>query len=343
MIYTVPELTFNEAVTLEKDLSQIAPDPDFTFDFSRVGRFEPLSMLVMGAIMRRYRKKYLCNQFYARGVADKTYAATMGFFQYISPDLHVGKAPGEANGSSSYLPITPISLSTLKKEHVNQGLYWENGDIIEHEAARLATIVDRGDRQLHMLLTYLIREILRNTPEHAETEQMWICGQYWRKNDVAEIAILDEGIGVFQSITKNRAHCEYITDNESALEWAIHAGISQAMAPSAKQKSNDVWANSGFGLYMVSQICKKLNGNFALISYDDFIHLSNHGPRKGKTSFHGTAIGIRVPSKRVHDAESIIREINKKGEAEARTIRNAFKVSSRPSKGLMDRLAIESK
>ena len=340
MIYTVPEFTINEALTLENDLSRIAPDPDFTFDFSRVGRFDPLPMLMMGAIMRRYRKKYPDNQFYAKGIVDKTYAGTMGFFQSISPDLHVGKAPGEANGSINYLPVTPLSLPTLRKEQISQGRYLEDGDIIEHEAARLATIVDRGDQQLHLLLTYLIREILRNTPEHAETEQIWICGQYWRSNDLAEIAIMDEGIGVFQSITKNRAHREYITDNESALEWAIRAGISQAIAPSAKQKSSNAWANSGFGLYMVSQICKKLNGNFALISYSDFIHLNNHGLSKGKTSFHGTAIRIRVPSKRVHDAQSIIREINEQGEAEARTIRNAFKVSSRPSKGLMDRLTM---
>ena len=338
MIYTVPEFTINEALTLERDLSRIIPDPDFTFDFSRVGRFDPLPMLMMGAIMRRYRNQYPESQFFAKGIVDKTYAGTMGFFQSISPDLHVGKAPGEANGSINYLPVTLLSLSSLRKEQMSQGRYWEDGDIIEHEAGRLATIVDRGDQQLHMLLTYLIREILRNTPEHAETEQIWICGQYWRTNDLAEIAIMDEGIGVFKSITKNRAHREYITDNESALEWAIRAGISQAIAPTDKQKSCDAWANSGFGLYMVSQICKKLNGNFALISYDDFIHLNNHGLSKGKTSFHGTAIRIRVPSKSVHNAQSIIREINAQGEAEAKTIRNAFKQSSRPSKGLMDRL-----
>lgn len=292
----------------------------------------------MGAIMRRYRKQYPESQFFAKGIVDKTYAGMMGFFQSISPDLHIGKAPGEANGSINYLPVTLLSLSSLRKEQMSQGRYLEDGDIIEHEAGRLATIVDRGDLQLHKLLTYLIREILRNTPEHAETEQIWICGQYWRTNNLAEIAIMDEGIGVFKSIAKNRAHREYITDNESALEWAIRAGISQAIAPTDKQKSSDAWANSGFGLYMVSQICKKLNGNFALISYDDFIHLNNHGLSKGKTSFHGTAIRIRVPSKRVHDAQSIIREINAQGEAEAKTIRNAFKQSSRPSKGLMERL-----
>lgn len=341
MIYYVPEFTINEALTLEHDLESRRPDPDFTFDFSRTGRFDPLPMLMMGAIMRRYRHKYPENQFYARGFENQTYAGTMGFFQYVSPDLHVGKGPGEALGSGNYLPITSLSLTQMRSQEQEQGgRFLPDGDIIEREAGRLATIIDRGDTQLHKLLTYLIREILRNTPEHAETDQMWICGQYWRSSQLAEIAILDEGIGVYQSITKNRAHREYITDNASALDWSIKAGISQAIAPSVKQKSNDEWANSGFGLYMVSQICRKLNGNFALISYDDFVHLNNHGLSHGKTSFHGTAIRLRVPAQNVKDAQSIISEINRQGEAEAKLIRNAFKTSSMPSKGLMTKLNI---
>jgi len=340
LIYTVPEFTINEALTLENDLLKRVPDPEFTFDFSRVRKFYPLPMLMMGAIMRRYRAQYPANKFYIRGIEEKTYAGTMGFFKYINPTLPFGKEPGEASGSTNYLPITPLSVSSLREEQARHGIFLPDGDLIEDEAGRLATIVDRGNEQLHILLTYLIREIIRNTPEHAEVDQIWTCGQYWPSYEMAEIAIMDEGIGVYQSITKNRAHREYITDNASALGWAIKAGISQAIAPSAKQKSNDEWANSGFGLYMVSQICKKLNGNFALISYGDFIHLNNHGCSMGKTSFHGTAIRIRVPSAKIENAKQIITEINKQGEAEAKTIRNAFKESSRPSKGLIERLNI---
>lgn len=169
---------------------------------------------------------------------------------------------------------------------------------------------------------------------------MWICGQYWPSFHLAEIAIMDEGIGVYKSIVQNSAHREYIADNRSALEWAIRAGISQAIAPSVKQKDGDVWANSGFGLYMVSQICRRLKGSFSLISYDDVIHMDNHGLKNGKASFHGTAIRIRIPSGNIRSAQEIINEINKQGELEARDIRNAFKTSSKPSKGLMERLNI---
>ena len=125
----------------------------------------------------------------------------MGFFKYISPSLDIGKMPGEANGSPKYIPITPLIVDDLQKAAYEQGNYMVLGDLIEQEAGRLSRIVDRGNKELHKLLTYLIREILRNTPEHAKSNTMWVCGQYWPSYELAEIAIIDEGIGIYNSIT----------------------------------------------------------------------------------------------------------------------------------------------
>ena len=266
--------------------------------------------------------------------------------QWVSLSMYrhyweIGKMPGEANGSSNYIPITPLVVDELQKAEYEQGNYMVLGDLIEKEAGRLARIVDRGNKELHKLLTFLIREILRNTPEHAKSNTMWVCGQYWPSYELAEIAIIDEGIGIFQSITQNAAHREYITDNATALQWALKAGISKAFRPSAKQKSSDEWANSGFGLYMVSEICKHLNGSFCIISYGNYMLIDNHGIKTGETSFHGTAIRMRVPSKKISSAQSIISTIASQGEAEAKTIRSAFKTASTPSKGLMAELNIK--
>ena len=43
---------------------------------------------------------------------------------------------------------------------------------------------------------------------------MW---QYWPTYELAEIAILDEGIGIYNSLVQNAAHKEYITNNQEAL------------------------------------------------------------------------------------------------------------------------------
>lgn len=343
MRYYVPDMELVETLKFSKNLESIIPDNEMIFDFSKMSNFDPLPMLMMGAMMRSYRKRFPEIPFSVAGIntTGKGYAGNMGFFKYVSTSLGIGKMPGEANGSLNYIPITPIVVDELRREEYEKGNYMVLGDIIEKEAGRLARIVDRGNKELHKLLTYLIREILRNTPEHAKTNTMWICGQYWPSYELAEIAIVDEGIGIFNSITQNAAHREYITDNATALQWALKAGISEAFNPSMKQRSNDEWANSGFGLYMVNEICKLLNGSFCIISYGNYMLIDNHGIKAGETSFEGTAIRMRVPSKKIANAQAIISQIASQGENEAKTIRNAFKTASKPSRGLMKEINIQ--
>lgn len=337
----VPDMKHEKTLEFAYEIYEIIPDDEVIIDFSKVHSFDPLDMLIMGATLRNYRMQYPEIPFKIDGHQGKSYPGTMGFFKYVSESLGIGKMPGEANGSTNYIPITPIKVEELQQAEISQGNYMVMGDLIEKEAGRLARIVDRGNSELHELLTYLIREILRNTPEHAETNTMWICGQYWPSYELAEIAIADEGIGIYNSITQNPVHKEYITDNEKALQWALKAGISEAFKPSMKQKSHDEWANSGFGLYMVNEICKHLNGSFCIISYGNYILIDNHGIKYGETNFKGTAIRMRIPSKNISNAQTIISQIAKQGEMEARTIRNAFKNASMPSKGLMSELNIE--
>ncbi len=123
------------------------------------------------------------------------------------------------------------------------------------------------------MLQYLLREAIRNIPEHAETDDVWLCGQYWHNRDLAEIAILDEGIGIFKSISHNQVHRAYISSNEEALRWALKPGVSVAFIPSRGQRDDDPWANSGYGLYMISEICKLTEGWFTLASGDDCIRV----------------------------------------------------------------------
>jgi hypothetical protein len=341
--YYVPNMELVGTLKFIKELDKTPLNDDrVDFDFSRMRKFDPLPMLIMGSAMKRYRKRYPNVPFYIEGTdtTGKGYAGTMGFFKYISKSLDIGKMPGEANGSNNYIPITPIVIDELQKEEIQRGNYMVLGDVVEKESGRLARIVDRGNGELHKLLTYLIREIIRNTPEHAETDTVWVCGQYWPSYELAEIAIADEGIGIYNSIIRNTAHREYITSNVLALKWALKAGISEAFRPSAKQRNNDEWANSGFGMYMVSEICRHLNGSFCMISYGNYLLIDNHGVSEGETSYAGTAIRMRVPSKRISNAQEIISRIASQGENEAKTIRNAFKHASTPSKGLMDELNI---
>lgn len=259
----------------------------------------------------------------------------MGLFKYLSPKSDIGKLPGEAKGSINYIPITPIVFNELRDDN-----YTVVGDLIEKESGRLAKVISRENIELHKLLTYLIREILRNTYEHAEADRSWICGQYWPSYDKAEIGIIDEGIGIFESLTQNLAHKKYITDNKTALQWALKAGISESFRPSKKDGGDDRWANSGYGLYMASEICKYLHGSFLLMSYGNYIMVKDNKTDIGETLFEGTAIRMVIPTDNIKNAKDIIGHIANKGESESKKIKNAFKKASVPSRGLMDELKI---
>ena len=83
---------------------------------------------------------------------------------------------------------------------------------------------------------------------------------------------------------------------------------------------------------MVSEICKKLNGSFCIISGENYLLVDNQGTETGGISFYRTAIRICISSKEISNAQKIISEICSQGENEAKTMRTSFQTASTPSK-----------
>ncbi len=223
----------------------------------------------------------------------------------------------------------------MHQEAIKNGEYMEQGDLIERKSDELATVLAQGNRELQKMFRYLIREAIRNVPEHAGTNEVWICGQYWHNRDKAEIAILDEGIGVYESLKQNRIHREYVTNNAEALRWAIKPGISVAFNPARGQRSQDTWANSGYGLFMISEICKATNGWLTFVSGDNCLRIYPNGSGLYGVHFKGTALGIQIRPSQVVNCQALIDSVRLSGESTAKTIKNSFKGASVPSKGLM--------
>lgn len=319
---------------LKKDIDSV------TFELSARGSVEPFGMLLIGSVLRQF-----CSDF--KGAVSvnldsvNSYAGTMGFYQYAFPGCTEGKAPGEALGSNQYIPISKICVNKLREDYRQKGLFLEDGHLIEKEATHLADVLVGSNKELKILLTYLLREMMRNTPEHAESHEIWICAQFWPRSDWAEIGLLDEGIGVFRSLTKNAHHREYINDEKSALYWATKAGISQAFSPDKKDKGGDDWSNSGFGLYMASQICKKLGGEFHIASKNHYLAVEQYRTVDKPTYCLGTAVRMRIKRSELKTAaQLIIDETRNEGEHLAKNTRTAFKHASLPSRGLMEKLEI---
>jgi len=337
MRYEISKLETLNALDFAKELGELKVDEPFTF-YANMKWVRPFGMLLAASAIKQFRNKYADIPFNVKlSSAGNSidYAGHMGFFKSISEKIDVGKMPGEASGNDNYIPITELDLHQIHREEIENGHFIGMGDTIEKESSRLAKILSRSNKEIHALLTYLIREILRNIPEHSDSYKAWICGQYW-SDGMAEIAIVDEGIGIKNSLQQNATHRKYIKTDEDALKCAIKAGISQAFQPEKVNKSDDPWANSGFGLYMASEICKELGGSFCLATGNKYINIHSDGKtRIGDTDFRGTAVKIAISTSEISNSQAIISKIAKHGEEQAKTIRNAFKKASLPSKGLI--------
>lgn len=335
MKLVVPELESDAVLQLLNYLPETIPDKEFELDFSHMAHFDPLAMLLFGSVLRRYRLSHGDSAFKISGHLDKSYAGTMGFFKYISPRINYGKSPGEASGNYRYIPITCLKPYDLQGAAAAQGCFLEVGDAIEKETKRLAGIVSPNDRNLSGLISYLLRELVRNVPEHAHSDAVWVCGQYWPSKDLAEIAVLDEGIGIKASLSRNAVHQNYLKTDEDSLRWALKPGVSQNFSPSKKPATVDAWGNSGFGLYATSQITHHLGGRFYLVSGNSFLRQDGDEITTDSTLFEGTAIGVRLSTSLDFDWNGMLKSIICEGEKEAKGIRGAFKRASLPSRGLI--------
>lgn len=333
----IPRLSTSNALTFSRDLQYCDYDDKYFFDVSKINNYEPLPMLLTAASIRQFCEQrelapWDIQLLYSEN-KNYDYACHMGFFQ--AAGFPQGKAPGEAPGSSSYIPLTKLNIRELHQEAIKNGEYMEQGDLIEQKSDELATVLAQGNRELQKMFRYIIREAIRNVPEHAGTNEVWICGQYWHNRDKAEIAILDEGIGVYESLKQNRIHREYVTNNGEALRWAIKPGISVAFNPAKGQRNQDAWANSGYGLFMISEICKATNGWLTFVSGENCLRVYPNGNSIYGSHFKGTALGIRIKPSQVFNHQTLINTVRANGEETAKNIKNSFKEASLPSKGLI--------
>lgn len=299
------------------------------YDHQFLGTVEPFGMLLAGSKIRKLCNEYPDIKFSDKNFKHNNYAAHMGFFQSVYLDF--GKKPGEANGSSTYIPITCLEVKKLRIESYEK--VEEVQDTIERKAISLAKVLARGNAKLQRLLSYSIRELIRNIVEHSESERIWFAGQYWPTKDRVEISILDEGVGIRQAISFNPNL--KINGDDEALLLAIEPGISgKAFKYRGKLRvrQDTIWHNSGYGLYVTSRICQ-FGGDFLICSGSRALIIKGKRHEFKNTKFHGTAIRMRLKvSKLIKIDKDIINEIVAQGESIAkenadRSVISASKVS----------------
>jgi hypothetical protein len=243
--------------------------------------------------LKRYRETKPESRFTAKNHEDKSYSAHMGFFRAFG--LKFGNEPGEASGSSTYIPLTILNVSDIKKEADNN--YSHVGDVIESKSLDIAKILTRQNSgDLVDTLTFSIREIMRNVVEHSDSSIIEYCAQYWPTKNLVEVAILDTGTGIKKGLSSNPYLM--INDEREALNLAMIPGVSGKMYKGVKKRKYDDWQNSGFGLYMTSRICRN-GGDFFVVSNDKGIFLNGKKKEDIECNYHGTALRLRIDTSKI--------------------------------------------
>lgn len=107
-----------------------------------MSNFEPFGMLLSSAAIRQFQKREY-KQFVKLHLnynEDKnfSYACHMGYFQSFG--FEIGKKPGEAFGSGTYIPMTLINVQELMQEAIDKGEFLEQVDIIEEKTKELSCV-----------------------------------------------------------------------------------------------------------------------------------------------------------------------------------------------------------
>ena len=311
MIIALPsKLNLMNTIKFCNDMWALEPAEEYIFDFQNLSFTEPFTMAYVSLELKRFSQlnKGKCS---ASNFEHLEYQSHMGFFRAFG--LNHGKEPGEAPGSSTYLPITILNIKELKYEAYDEG--YEVGELLEKKAEIISEILTKNDTSIELIetLTFSIREILRNVVEHSNSEIIEYCAQYWPAKSLVEVAIFDTGTGIKKGLSTNpflEIKCE-----RDALHMALLPSVSGKMYKGVAIQKNNPWQNSGYGLYMTNRICRK-GSDFFIVSNDAGL-LFNHKKTDLNCTYKGTALRLRINTKNLSSCNEMLATFREEGETKA--------------------------
>lgn len=310
--FNIPEkLTPLEAVNCSRYIVSSRADTTFIYDFSNMQHCHPFGLLVLGNAIRRNKNHYKKSKhelFGESGTQGTDFAADLGFFQYAG--WKVGRETRIEDYGVRHIPIKAITVKELQ----NLGLEtYVLGDLVDYYAGELAfTLTQEKSSEVKKTLQYCLREMIRNAYEHAGVEKVWVCGQYWPSRNEAEIALIDEGKGIWGSLRTNRRY-KLFSDLE-ANKLALQPGASRMLG--LQQDPYDIWQNSGYGLFMASALCG-IGGYFILGSGKDTTLVNSEQQINYDSDINGTAVCMNIKTDLIDNLQMQLDHLAKVGRERA--------------------------
>jgi hypothetical protein len=290
-VFIPVDITFRTALRFSNQLKKVnlSECKQVTIDvrnFAKAnGRIEPFGALFIINCIRGFAKQANQNnvnvsiRYTKEHAIRNTYARSLRF--YSSLGLPIGQNPDEdytGPAGNNFIPIMKVDVSAVKKS------VDEYRDI-KYISRQIAIVASRGDDKLFKYINYCVVEILRNVIEHSESNYLWYAAQFWTSDNCVEVCIMDEGIGIQTSLRQ-----ELGGDEEDILRFSLVPGCSSKPTTHYIDEHAD---NSGFGLYMISEIGKR-NGDFIISSNNELLMLAGDREDFSTCMISGTIIRIRL-------------------------------------------------
>lgn len=334
-IIPVPsKLGFDETLDFARLIQAQPRDIRIIFDFGSMGHIEPFAFVMISAVVSDLVNSMPSGSVYAKNYESHTYHAHMGFFKAFNLDF--GNAPGEAKGGPRYIPITIQDVVAIQRDAVLGGE--AVGQVVNGHALGLARVLaheENGD--LVETFRYSLCEIIRNVAEHSKSQNVVFCAQYWPTKDRAEIAILDRGIGIYETLKCN-PHLN-VESQQHALNLSLLPGVSgksfqgARRSPNSKFPDKKYWENSGYGLYMTSRMCRS-EGSFFIGSHDSAVFLCGGEKRYPTFDFPGTTVRMVFKPSSIGKIKDVLQHFDVEGREIAKAIRGTVIGASAASRML---------
>ncbi|MBS1000400.1 ATP-binding protein [Acetobacter persici] len=266
------DLQGRDALELSRTLGDFFQKSDkILIDFKEVQSMTPFAMIFIISQLRNYRKNgkeiSILNSDVSLSGNDK-----MNFFGEL---LKKENSIIKAHKNSTSIPVTHV----IKKDIIGSGIITRNdaGELVNNYATKITNSFLSNVKYSEFLfdiIQYSTRELIRNIIEHSDAKYFLFCADYNKKTHTAEICISDNGMGIYETLKSNPFLLGLKPDN--FLKYSCLPGISGNRNLYSGISSNNIWENSGFGLYMIRRICQDYGG-FFLIS-------NNHGLYRGRDS-----------------------------------------------------------
>jgi len=189
-------------------------------------------------------------------------AMTKEMPSFLSEDVR--KYVVEALGYTSYIRNTTVKVERLRTKEVSRKI-----KVREQIKAKILSRFD--NRDLGMLIDYILEELIDNAFEHSRASDIWISGQAFPKDNSFQIAILDNGVGFLETLKGYKVSTE-----ADALEKALEPGVT------GKLFYNNYGGrkNQGFGLFAISQMIGLLEGTMLMVSNNGSVFLKGSFTRE---------------------------------------------------------------